>query len=129
MGGMTTRRPRTPEGLGAAGKAFWAATVAAYELNPAELVTLAQCCRVTDLLARADTMLADTALLVKGSTGQVRANPLIASTSDMRRVLDQLIRSLALPMPDETEGRRRSPAAVASAQARWRKERGGQVAG
>jgi hypothetical protein len=47
---------------------------------------------------------------------------------ELERSLDMLIRSLALPMPGETEGRRRSPAAVANAQARWRGQRNGQMA-
>ena len=33
------------------------------------------------------------------------------------------MRSLALPMPNEVEGQRRSPKAQAAAQTRWRQER------
>jgi phage terminase small subunit len=99
--------------------------MAVYDLAPAETVMLGQACRVVDLLARADAELAAADLTVRGSTGQPKANPLIAASSDLRRVLDALIRSLALPMPDEMTGRRRSPSAVAAAQARWRGERGG----
>jgi hypothetical protein len=98
--------------------------LAAYLLSPVELVMLGQACRVVDLLARADADLAAADLTVPGSTGQPKAHPLIAATAEQRRVLDVLLRSLALPMPDEMTGRRRSPAAVAAAQARWRGERG-----
>ena len=80
-----------------------------YELSPAELETLRQCCRVTDLLARIDVALADDDVTVEGSKGQLRPHPLLASAADQRRVLDGLLRSLALPMPDEAEGRRQSP--------------------
>jgi hypothetical protein len=97
-------------------------------LSPVELVVLRQACAVTDLLARADADLAAADLTVTGSTGQPKAHPLIAATSELRRVLDVLLRSLALPMPDETTGRRRSPAATAAAQARWREQRRGAMA-
>jgi hypothetical protein len=126
IGDMTTkRRPRAPAGLDAADRAFWRSVVNAYELSPAELVTLGQACRVTDLLARADVELMDSELVVEGSVWQLKAHPLIASTSDLRRVLDVLIRGLSLPMPDETTGHRRSPSATAAAQARWRGQRSG----
>jgi hypothetical protein len=120
---MTTRT-RPPADLAAAGKAFWRSVLAVYVLSPVELVMLGQACRVVDLLARADADLAAADLTVAGSTGQPKAHPLIAATAEQRRVLDVLLRSLALPMPDETTGRRRSPAAVAAAQARWQGERG-----
>jgi hypothetical protein len=67
---------------------------------------------------------------VTGATGQVKAHSLVSAVADQRRLLDGLIRSLSLPMPDEVEGRRRSPIAHAAAQKSWRdeKERRGQVA-
>jgi hypothetical protein len=60
--------------------------------------------------------------------GQMKAHPLVGAVAEARRTLDGLQRSLNLPMPDEEHGRRRSPAAVASAQARWRGQRNGQMA-
>ena len=116
--------PRAPADLAAAGKAFWRFVLAVYALSPVELVMLGQACRVVDLLARADADLVAADLTVAGSTGQPKAHPVMAATAEQRRVLDVLLRSLALPMPDETPGRRRSPAAVAAAQARWRGQRG-----
>jgi hypothetical protein len=74
---------------------------------------------VTDLLARADAELKRDDLTTVGSVGQVKAHPLIASTVEMRRLLDTLIRGLALPYAGETAGRRRSPVAQAAAAARW----------
>lgn len=111
---------RAPEGLGKAGRAFWRSVVTVYELSPAELQTLGQACRVTELLARLDAELLAADLTVTGSTGQPKAHPLLASSAEQRRVLDTLMRSLSLPMPDEKTGRRRSPSAQAAAQARWR---------
>jgi hypothetical protein len=118
MGDMT--RPRAPQSLGEAGKVLWRAISGAYELSPAEAELLRQACRVTDNLARIDAALMDSDVVVEGYSGQPRAHPLLQASADQRRVLDALFRSMALPMPDEAEGRRRSPAAIAAAQARWR---------
>jgi hypothetical protein len=115
--------PRTPQSLSSAGLRLWRSILAAYELSPAETELLRQACRTADLLDRLDAELLDEPLTVTGSTGQPRANPLLASSAEQRRTLEGLMRDLALPMPNEVEGRRRSPAAAAAAQARWRGER------
>jgi hypothetical protein len=103
---------------------LWRAITGAYELAPHETELLRQACRVTDNLARIDAALADSEVVVAGYNGQPRSHPLLQASADQRRTLDALFRSMALPWPDEAEGRRRSPAAVAAAQARWR-ARGG----
>jgi hypothetical protein len=118
MGDMP--RPRAPQSLGEAGRALWRAITGAYELSPAETELLRQACRVTDHLARIDAALMDSDVVVEGYSGQPRSHPLLQASADQRRVLDALFRSMALPMPAEEEGRRRAPAAVAAAQARWR---------
>ena len=115
--------PRPPQSLSAAGRRLWRGVVGAYELSPAEMELLRQACRTVDLLDRLDVELLDEPLTVTGSTGQPRANPLLASSAEQRRTLAGLMRDLALPMPDEVEGRRRSPAAQVAAQARWRGRR------
>src|SRR6188472_3446896 len=112
--------PRAPQSLSAAGRRLWRGVTCAYELSSAELEVLRQCCRLVDLIDRADVELIDSELTVRGSTGQPKSHPLLASVGEMRRTLDGLVRSLSLPMPNEIEGRRRSPAATAAAQARWR---------
>jgi hypothetical protein len=103
---------------------LWRAVSGTYELAPHEAELLRQACRVTDNLARIDAVLMDEDLVVEGHAGQPRAHPLLQVSADQRRVLDALFRSMALPMPDETVGRRRSPSAHAAAQARWRAQRG-----
>jgi hypothetical protein len=95
-----------------------------YELFPAELETLRQACRTVDLLARMDEVLMVQDPVQEGGMGQPKAHPLLAQVADHRRLLGGLFRDLSLPMPDEDAGRRRSPAAVAAAQARWRVGRG-----
>jgi hypothetical protein len=117
-------KPRPPAGIGADARRFWREVVGAYELSPGELETLRQAVVVVDQLARADAVLRESPdLLVEGSMGQARPHPLLAASVELRRTLDGLIRSLSLPMPDEHIGRRRSPTAVAAAQARWREQR------
>src|SRR2546429_8953529 len=104
---MSTRRP--PAGLDTAGRAFWRSVLEVYELAPAECVLLGQAAAVVDLLARADAELKRDDLTTVGSVGQVKAHPLIASTVELRRLLDLLIRGMALPYPGEDQGKRRSP--------------------
>jgi hypothetical protein len=103
---------------------LWADVLADYELTTPELELLRQAAQVADLIARLEAELAADALVVPGSRGQPVTNPLIDRLTMQRRVLESLIRGMSLPFPDEHRGRRRSPAAVAAAQARWRKERG-----
>jgi hypothetical protein len=94
-----------------------------YQLAPAEVETLRQCCRLVDLIDRADVELIDSDLVVAGSVGQLRVHPLIAAADEMRRTLGVLLNALALPFPAEEFGKRRSPAATAAAQERWRQRR------
>jgi hypothetical protein len=117
-------RPRAPEGLDEAGRAFWSSVTKVYELSPAELLSLRRACVTADALAAVDAEIAEQGLSVRGSRGQVVPNRMLKLRCEMERVLDVQIRSLNLPMPMEDEGRRRSPAAVANAQARWRSQRG-----
>jgi hypothetical protein len=119
-----TRRKR-PDGLGSAGGALWRSVLATYVLSPAEAATLERACRTLDLMARIDGELAAGGVSVEGSMGQVRAHPLIAVQADLSRVLNIQLMSLALPMPDEDVGRRRSPQQQEAAQARWRGQRDG----
>ena len=118
-------RPRPPKSLGEAGRAFWRRVTAVYELSPAEEIMLGRCCRTLDVLDRLDVVLLDDDLVVTGSVGQLRAHPGLAAVADQQRLLDQLVRALNLPLPEESEGRRRSPANRENALQRWRQERHG----
>lgn len=126
ISGMTARRrrPKAPESLAEAGKALWRSVTGVYDLSPSELLLLTRCCRTADVLARLDAVLIEDDLVVTGSVGQLRAHPALAAKADQERVLDSLVRGMALPFPEEDTGRRRSPAAAAAAQARWQAERG-----
>jgi hypothetical protein len=69
--------------------------VGVYELSPAEVELLRQACRTVDVLDRLDVELLDEPLTVTGSTGQPRANPLLASSAEQRRTLAGLMRDLS----------------------------------
>jgi hypothetical protein len=120
---VAKRSPRTPERLAAPGRRLWRSILSAYDLSPGELALLEQACRSVDLLARIDDQLAREDLTVPGSRGQQRCHPLAYLVIDQRKVLESLMNALALPMPNEVEGKRRSPQAAAAAQARWRDRR------
>jgi len=116
--------PRRPDGLAASGRAFWAKITGVYELSPPEVALLGRACKILDVLSVIDGQLRRDGLTVRGAAGQPRPNPLLASMSELSRTLEVLIRGMALPMPGEAEGRRRSPAQVQAQQERWRRERG-----
>ena len=107
--------------LGLAGHAVWAELAEVYDFAPGEAAIAVEICRTVDLLARLDSDLERSKLLVGGSRGQVRPNPLLAVVADQRRVLAALWASLDLPDPHE---------ATADAQAEWRqRDRSGDAAG
>ena len=118
---MGARTPAAPAGLGLAGRALWKAAHAEFVFHAVELALLTEVCHLVDRLAAIQAELATAPLMVEGSTGQPRVNPLLGEARAQQRVLDQLARGLALPLPDERVGRRRSPTAKENAMARWAK--------
>lgn len=120
-----SKTPRTPSGLGPRGRKLWAETVSAFVLRSDELTTLTELARTADVVDRLEAELRDAPLLIPGSQGQPRANPLLQELRGHRAVLVQLSRSLGLSdVADEDEaGRvipgRRSVRARRAAQSRW----------
>jgi hypothetical protein len=118
---MTTRRPSPPKDLNAPGRRLWRAVLAEFDANPAEIQLFYELCRTTDELDVMATQLADESLTVAGSKGQPRPHPLLAEIRQHRRLVDQLVVDLGLPIESEVVGRRRSAAAKQNADQRWRK--------
>ena len=116
-GGVGTRR--APSGLKTAGRALWREVNASYGLNPAESLMLVQLCRCADRIEAIEAELDGADLVVPGSTGQPACHPLLGEWRAQARVAESLARSLALPMPGEDVGRRRSPSAREAAAQRW----------
>jgi P27 family predicted phage terminase small subunit len=118
----TTRRSKpAPKSLGVEGLSLWRALTREFDFNSAELSLLAQLCCTTDEIADLKAALTATGPVVRGSTGQDRANPLLAEIRNHRKLADQLVVALGLPIDGEQVGRRRSSQQKQAADARWRK--------
>lgn len=119
---MTGERSRStaPKGLGAAGRRFWRDVTGGFILDAGELALLRQACAVLDRIDQIRDALVDAPLMVAGSTGQLRANPLLSEEREAQRLLDTLVRSLALPVPGEQVGSRRDPQRSLAAKSRHR---------
>ena len=70
---------RTPASLGAKARRLWSEVVGGFDLRPDELRLLEDACREVDVVERIEKALRDTdSLLIPGSKGQLRPNPLLA---------------------------------------------------
>lgn len=122
-----TDKPRTPAHLAAAGRTLWRAVVDTYELRADELLVLEKACRTADDSARLDAALRDAPLMVTGSTGQQRHNPLLHEARQTRALLAALLKQLALPdEADLADGALtgNSVKAMNAARSRWGGRRG-----
>lgn len=109
-----------PEGLGEAGSALWADVLAVYVLDPAELAMLREACRLVDELERLVVALRDAEVTAAGSTGQVRAHPLLDEVRKHRAAFAAALAALRLPVDGERVGRATaSERGSAAARARW----------
>ena len=114
----------TPSDLGEAGRQFWDGVTAVVDLVEfGEAERLAEACRTLDELARINEAMRDAPLVVAGSAGQDRGNPLLAELRAHRRSFREQVASLKLPSPDEEEQAKRSEATSRAARravrARW----------
>lgn len=114
-------KPKTPNGLASPGRRLWLAVVDEYELRADEMLLLEKACRSADDVARLEAELADAPLLTVGSTGQQRANPLLAEVRGMRALLASLLKQLRLPTTETDADTDASTSAKArkAARARW----------
>ena len=111
------QQPKPPAGLQARGRALWRDVTDRYQLNPAEGLILHELCRTADILDALHSELVTAQLVVTGSTGQQRPNPLLAARNEAEKTLELLSRRLALP--DDLAASKRSRTAAKAAQTRW----------
>lgn len=115
---------KAPPRLASVGRRLRREVVDQNTLRPDELLLLEKACRTVDDAARLDAALQDAPMLVKGSTGQQRANPLLHEARQTRALLAALLKQLALgDAPDEAadgaKAKERSFHAMTAARARW----------
>lgn len=112
---------KPPARLSASARALWVGVTSRWELRPDELRILEDACREATLVDKIEAALKGADLVTDGSTGQVRAHPLLSEVRQHRVAMTSLLARLALP-DDEAEGRQdaaRSEHARAAAVARW----------
>jgi hypothetical protein len=118
----TQPRPSPPRDLKKRGKSLWRSVIQVYRLDPAELELLHEMGSILDEIDRLSAVLADSEPIVKGHAGQPRPHPLIGEIREHRKLVDKLAAALALPLPGEQIGRRRSPEQKSAAQSRWTRQ-------
>jgi hypothetical protein len=116
-------RPPPPPDLQDAGQALWNDVLSEFEMNAAELRLLHQLGLTLDELAQMKADLAEMGSVVMGSRNQPKINPLLPVIAAHRKLADQLVTALALPLDGETIGRRRSAQAKQAVDSRWRQQR------
>jgi hypothetical protein len=99
------RAYRTPTGLQTRGKGLWRTVVGAgYVFRPDELYLLEEACIAADNVARLEAESAQGGeLLVEGSTGQTRVDPLLVEARLQRTLVAKLIGQLNLPDPEDDD--------------------------
>jgi hypothetical protein len=109
-----------PAGLSGRGAAFWASTVAAYELSESELLLLLEVGRTLCDLDLLEAQVLRAGVTVPGSAGQPVLNACLTEARGMRLTLHRLLAALQLPDEDgkqvPSSGTLRGRAAAA---ARW----------
>jgi phage terminase small subunit len=120
--------PAAPRGLQARGRRLWREVLADHELRPDELTVLAAACRTADEVTTLEAALVGAEVMVEGSTGQQRPNPLFRETREHRKALAALLKQLGLVESDEDGGTvvplHISAARRAAVNTRWARERG-----
>jgi hypothetical protein len=102
--------PTPPAGLGEAGRSLWTDVLASFVLEGHELAALTDACRVRDVIAELDEVIAREGTTIERETGPA-PHPVLAALARERTLYGRIIASLALP--DEETGnhptRRRGP--------------------
>lgn len=101
-----SRNPQAPKTLGDAGRALWKKILAAvreeFELDERELAILELACKQQDTASALDAALETAGVVIQGSQGQPRMNPMIAELRQSRLAVARLLGELELPDSDDT---------------------------
>lgn len=101
---------RAPNGLKVRGRALFKQITGVYVLDAGEMVLLHELCRTVDTIDAIESRVTADGLTISGGRGQIpRAHPLLFPLAEHRKVVSRLVGELALPMPGELVGRRRTP--------------------
>jgi hypothetical protein len=91
----------TPKVLGKEGSALWVRVTEAITFDdPREVHALRQACLLEDDLARLRDELADSPLIVQGSTGQPVENPLLGAIRNATALQAKLLGSIAVEVSE-----------------------------
>ena len=90
---------------GKEGTALYSAVSEAFELNADELKLLGMACRSADDLQTLEAALVGAPVMVPGSTGQERVNPLFAEIRATRALIGTLLARLRLPDEDAAKAK------------------------
>jgi hypothetical protein len=112
---MAAKPPPAPRDLQVAGAALWRRLVREFTFNAAEVELLHQLATTVYEISAMRRVLSEMGTVCSGSKGQPVVNPLLAALANHRRLADQLVVALALPVEGEAAGRRRSAAAKQAA--------------
>jgi len=110
-----------PTGLAGRGARFWSAMTDTYTFRDDELELLIEVCRMLTFLADMEAATKGAPLIVKGSTGQAKVNPLIQEIRVQRLALGSLLRQLKVPDPMNAtrQPSARTKHATRAAKGRW----------
>lgn len=102
-GKLKTTHAPPPAGLGTHGREFWAATLAAFEIDDVVgLRLLATACEALDRLQEARALIKRDGACIRDRFGQVQRHPAVAIERDAGRTMVQALRGLnldAVPPP------------------------------
>jgi len=82
---MTANRRRAPDGLEKAGKRIWSAILSEFCLDERELLVLEQAARQADNVAALEAEIADSGLVSRGSSGQMRLSTVVVECRSVGR--------------------------------------------
>ncbi len=98
---MTT--PKTPSGLGSAGRRLWRSALEDYQFDVHEELLLLQACRTADRLDRLEVEASQGTVTVTNYKGDQVAHPAMVEARQQSITLARLLAALRMPAGDEGE--------------------------